>query len=81
VVIWLAGVGYTGESRLAGVAYTGESRLPGVGYTGESRLIGVAYTGKVPLWLNNTAKIRQNSKSSYGTFCKTRRIWLMKKVE
>jgi hypothetical protein len=59
-VIWLTGVGYTGESRLAGEAYTGESRLPGVGYTGDSRLIGVAYTGEVPLWLNNTEKIRQN---------------------
>jgi hypothetical protein len=67
MAIWLICEGYTRESRLTGVAYTGESGLPGVGYTGDSRLIGVAYTGEVPevpLWLNNTAKILQNLKSS-----------------
>jgi hypothetical protein len=80
-VFWHIGVGYTWESRLADVAYTGESRLPGVGYTGKSRLPGVAYTGEVPLWLNNTVKIRQNLKSSYSISGKTRRIWLMIKIE
>jgi hypothetical protein len=62
LLIWLTSVGYTGESSLACVAYTGESRLPGVGYTRESRLTGIAYIGEVPLWLNNTAKIRQKLK-------------------
>ncbi len=42
----LAGVGYTGESRLLGVAYGGESELTGVGYTGKFGLPGVAYTGE-----------------------------------
>ncbi len=41
MVIWLTGVGYTGESRPAGAAYTGGSGL-----------ICVAYTGGVPLRLN-----------------------------
>ncbi len=58
----LAGVAYTGKFRLPDVAYTGKFRLPDVAYTGDSRLIVVAYTGEVSLWLNNTAKIRQNLK-------------------
>ncbi len=70
----LPGVAYTGkflwENFFCGVpcvghtVLTGESRLPGIGYTEESRLTGVAYTGKFPFWLNNTAKICQNLKSS-----------------
>jgi hypothetical protein len=80
-VIWLTGIGYNGESRLSGVAYTSEFRLPGKGYTGESRLIGVAFTAEVSLWWNNTAKIQQNLKYLWSTSCKTRRTWLMKKVE
>ncbi len=35
LVIWLTGVGYTGESGLPSVAYTGESTLHVVAYTDE----------------------------------------------
>jgi hypothetical protein len=46
------------------VGYIGVSGLTGAGYTEESRLTGVAYVGEFPSWLNNTAKIQQDSKFS-----------------
>jgi hypothetical protein len=64
---------------LTGVTYTGESRLAGVAYTGNPIFAGVAYTSEFPSWLNNSAKILQNFKSSWNTSKKTRRIRLIKK--